>query len=391
MKRPPVWLAAAAVASAWAEIYTIGRWTSLYAAGPVHEDVVMYYVAAETGLRHGWAAIYDQHAFRSMSQFPIVAHVLDLHRPYASSPVMAWLFAPLTLLPEPLAYGLWSALSLGTLVVTWLVIAPYRGLVRITLLLVAIGLWPFLLTLYFGQPTPIVLAGVAAAWWLCTHERPLAAGAVLALAAFLKPQAVLLLPAALLVAGQYRAVASTAVTGAALGALCVATIGVSGLNAWWSALVEVRGLPVDIEYTLQHYLGAGPLTYALWAVQGVAALITAYRRRDQLEIVFCAGLLGTVATASYIHEADFIVLVPAAWFFLRTGPPLWQRVWLLAGLVSMQLMTLGPASTNPAWDLATHVPQLVFDAAWLGVLTAAAWADRSPAVGKVQMVKVRAR
>lgn len=368
MNRPPLWLAAAAVAAAWSAVYTVLRWALLFAAGPVHEDVMMYYVAAETGLRHGWAAIYDEPTFRSVSQFPLAVQVLEMHRPFASPPVLAWLFAPLTAVPEPAAYGVWTALSVAALVLAWRIAAPHRGLARVTLLLAAVGLWPVLLTFYFGQPTLILLAAVAGAWWLTAHERPVVAGAVLALATFLKPQALLLLPLALLVAGRYRIVASWALSGVVLALICFAALGVSGMVAWWHVLREVQGLPVDIEYTLRHVFGAGPLTYALWIAQGCVALLIAWWRRAELEIVFASGLLGTVATAWYFHEADYSILILVALLVLRTAPPLWQRVWIGVGIIPMQLMSLGPGVVQPVLDLATHTPQLLFDAGWLVIL-----------------------
>src|SRR5439155_277055 len=148
---------------------------------------------------HGPQLIWDAGwlAMLLASCFPEVAHIIDMHRPFASSPLLAWLFAPLTAFPEPVAYAVWTLLSLAALVLTWHLTAPYGGLAKATLLLLATGLWPVLLSFYFGQPIMLLLASVAGAWWLCNHDRPLAAGAALALATYLKPQALLLLPAAL--------------------------------------------------------------------------------------------------------------------------------------------------------------------------------------------------
>lgn len=365
-RRPPVWLAAAAVASGWAAVYSIGRWIILFVLGPVHEDVLMYYTAAEVGLRQGWPAIYDQALFRTVSA--AAAQIVDLHRPFASPPLLAWLFAPLTAFPEPVAYALWTLLSVAALVFAWHIAAPYAGLAKFTLLLLALGLWPVLLTFYFGQPTLILMALVAATWWLCAHERPLAAGLALGLATFLKPQAVLLLPAALLLSGRYKAVAGWVCGCAVLGIVSVITLGPSGLSGWWNAIKEVQGLTVDTEFTLTHLLGTGPLTYAIWGLQGATALVVVWWRRRELETVFAAALLGTAATASYFHEADYSILILAAWLVLRTAPPLWHRMWLLAGVLTMQLMTFGANELQPIWDAAVHAPQLIWDAAWLAIL-----------------------
>lgn len=364
VRRPPLWLAAAAVASAWAALYTVASWILLFLLkSPVHEDVVMYYTAAEVGLRHGWPAIYDQALFRSVS--PVVTRLVDLPAPFASPPLLAWLFAPLTAFPEPVAYALWTLLLVAALVVAWHIAAPYTGLAKLTLLLLAIGLWPVLLSFFLGQPNTILIALVAASWWFSSKDRPLAAGAALAVATVLKPQDVLLVPVALLVAGRYRVVWSWIAGCAVLVIATVIALGPSGLIGWWHTIKEVQGLPVDTEYTLAHLLGTGPVTYLLWALQGAAALLVVWWRRRELEIVFAAGLLGTVVTASYFHEYDYCNLVLAVWLVLRTSPPLWHGLWLLVGVLTMQLMDFNrDALTAVTW----HTPQLIWDASWLGIL-----------------------
>jgi hypothetical protein len=53
---------------------------------------------------------------------------------------------------------------------------------------------------------------------------------------------------------------------------------------------------------------------------------------------------------------------------LRTAPPLWHRLFLLAGVISLQLLTFAAIGFPPYWDAALHAPQLIWDAAWLGIL-----------------------
>jgi hypothetical protein len=381
-RRPPLWLAAAAVASGWAALYSIGRWILLYAFAPVHEDVRMTYVAAEAGVRYGWSTIYDQAILRSLSTgFPAGQRHIDSLYTYLHPPLVAWLFAPLTAFPEPVAYALWTLLSLAALVVAWHLAAPYTGLAKVTLLLLALGLWPVLFAFYFGQPTMFLIALVAATWWLCAHDRPLVAGAALALATFLKPQDIALVPVALLVSGRGRVVISWASACAVLGLASAVALGPQGLVSWWQALTLGQDNPAHTLYTLANLLGLGPLTYALWGVQGAAAMFVARWRRDELEIVFTAGLLGSAAVAFHFHELDYSILVLAAWLTVRTAPPLWHRLWLLLGVIPMQLMTYGTDSVQPIWNLAWHGPQLIWDAGWLGILVVSCFAKREPRVG----------
>ena len=358
-RRPRIWLASAAVASAWAALYTVVQWVSLYVSAPIHDDVRLCYVAAQAGLRYGWSTIYDEATLRALSSgFPESTRFIDAKTTFASTPFLAWAFAPLTAFPEPAAYAIWVAISVGALVVAWRLTAPYAGLEKTTLLLLALGLWPVLLTLYFGQPTLIVAAAVAFGWWLCKREQPAYAGFALAVATALKPQAVLLVPVALLLAGRFRVVAVWAGTMAFLVVVAALSLGSSGLVGWWHAVKGIQELSVNTMFTLAGPLGSGPLTYALWLVEGAAALWIAWARRHELELVFAAGILGTVATATYFHNSDYCILVIAAWFVLRTSPPMWHRLWLATGIVPMQLL-LTPLNA---------APQLAWDAAWIAIL-----------------------
>lgn len=356
--RPPLWLAAAAVAAGWGAIYDIGRWIAAFATFPAHEDIRIYYVAAEAGLKYGWWTIYDIPTLRSLSTgFAGGQTNIDSSATYISPPLLAWLFAPLTAVPEPAAYAVWAVVSLGALIWMWHIAAPYSGLRKLAMLLVALALWPVLDAFYRGQPVVVLLALVTAAWWLTTQDRPWAAGTALALATALKPQVVYLVPLALLVSGRYRVVLGWAAACVVLAIGFALSLGQSGVQSWWQTfqLVETNG--EHAYFTLAYLFGFGALTYSLLAILGLAALAVAWKRRDDLELVFAAGLLGSLAVSVHLHLYDYTTLVLAAWLVLRTAPPLWQRLWLLAGVVTMQALALG----FPA-------PQLLWDAGWLSIL-----------------------
>ncbi len=356
--RPPLWLAAAAVAAGWGAAYDVGRWVAGFVTFPAHEDVRIYYVAAQAGLRYGWSTIYDIPTLRSLSTgFGGGQTNIDSSATYVSPPLLAGLFAPLTALPEPVAYAVWAALSLGGLIWMWHIAAPYSGLAKVALLVLALALWPVLDAFYRGQPVLVLLALVAGAWWLADRDRPLAAGVALAVATALKPQVVYLVPLALLISGRYRVVLGWAAACVVLAVAFVVALGQSGLQSWWQTfqLVETNG--EHAYFTLAYLFGFGPLTYSLLAVLGVAALAIAWRRRHDLEMVFAVGLLGSLAVSVHLHLYDYTTVVLAAWLVLRTAPPLWHRLWLLAGVVTMQALALG----FPA-------PQLIWDAGWLGIL-----------------------
>jgi hypothetical protein len=363
--RPPLWLAAAAAVAGWAAIYDIVVWFVLFVRQPVHPDFRIFYVAAQAGLRYGWSSIYDVSVLRSLSaSFPAEQNYITSAVVFIHPPLLAWLIAPLTALPLPAAYALWSALSLAALVWAWFIAAPYSGLRKLTLLFLGLALWPVLDSVYFGQPSTLQLAVVAAAWWLCMNDRPLAAGAALALATALKPHTVILVPLALAATGRYRPFVSWAAFCSVLAGAIVLTLGPSGLNNWWQALVYGQTDRGQSLYTLAYIFGSGPVSYGLEALLGAAALVIARRRRVDLNLVFALGMVGSLAFAFHLHQYDYIGLILAAWLVLRTAPPLWHRLWLLAGAATLQATSIGQP-----------VPQLIWDAAWLVILAAGSTAD----------------
>jgi Glycosyltransferase family 87 len=356
--RPPLWLAAAAVAAAWAALYDIAVWVVLFVRQPVHPDFRIFYVAAEAGIRYGWSSIYDVSVLRSLSSsFPAGQNYINSALPYIHPPILAWLIAPLTALPLPVAYAIWSALLLAALVWAWYIAAPYSGLRKIALLFVALALWPVLDSFYYGQPSTLTLALLAATWWLCSKDRPIAAGVALAFATALKPHTVILVPLALAASGRFKPVFSwAAVCGLLVGAFAL-TLGPTGIGNWWQALVYGQTDTGQAMYTAAYLFGSGPVSYALEALQGVAAIVIARRRRADLNVVFALGILGSLAFAFHLHQYDYIELILAAWLVLRTAPPLWHRLWLLAGAATLQTIAVGQP-----------LPQLVWDAGWLVIL-----------------------
>ena len=381
MKRPPLWLAGAAMAAFWGAVFTLGRWLLLYIAGPVHQDLRFTYVASEAGLRFGWSRIYDPTVLRALSSgFPAGAQTIHGSDTYVNPPLLAWLFAPLTLFSEPVAYAVWTFIAIAALVFAWRLAAPHDGLARVTLLLLAVGLTPVLLVLYFGQPDLLVMALVAGAWWLCARDRPFAGGVALAGAFFLKPQLVALLPLTLLAGRRNRAVAGWLAGCAVLGAMTAISLGQSGLVSWWDDLKGVQGDPAQTTETLVRVTGLGPLTIALWAIEGAAALLIAYRDR-RYEIVFAAGILGSAAIAFHFHYWDYTNLILAAWLVLRTAPPLPHRLFLALGIVPIELMTFQASHA----DVAFVAPQLAWDAVWLAILLAATFTATTTATSRASL------
>jgi len=61
--------------------------------------------------------------------------------------------------------------------------------------------------------------------------------------------------------------------------------------------------------------------------------------------------VGSLAFAFHLHQYDYIELILAAWLVLRTAPPLGLRLWLLAGIATLQALDLGQPIPQLVWDL----------------------------------------
>jgi hypothetical protein len=351
-------LAAATSAAAWGALYSVARWLFGFITFPIHEDIRYDYVAAEAGLTFGWSRIYDFATLRMLSQtFPVIENGIGADGTFISPPPLAWLFVPLVAFPEPVAYVIWTLVSLAALVWAWYVAVPYRGLAKLSLLLLALALWPVMQAFYYGQPAVPILGLVALTWWLMRRDRPVMAGLALAVATALKPQVVVMIPVALLVTARWRAVAGWFGGCTVLALVSALALGPAGVASYWEALKLVQSDVGHAYFTPAYLFGLSPVTFAILIMQGAACIAVAARRRDDLDVVFAVGLLGSLMVSIHLHQTDYSNLVLAAWLVLRGSPPMWHRLWLAAGILTMQLLSLGQP-----------VPQLVWDVGWLAML-----------------------
>ena len=356
--RPPLWLAAAAMASFWAALFGVLRLIRTFLDDPYGNDFRVFYAAAKVGLGAGWSHIYDADLLRAASAaFPVRDQVYDSAHYYVQTPLLAWIIAPLTTLPEPAAFVLWTLVGLAAFIVAWALACPFRGLGRITLLLLGLALWSVEESLRFGQPTLLMLALVAVAWQQTRRGRPVVAGALLALAVMLKPQDAFLVPVALLVSGRMPVFLAFIAASAVLGVAFLLALGSSGASGFLGATAMVQADPIHQYDTLAFVFGIGPATYATELVLGAIAMGVAYFRRAELDAVFALGLLGSVMASPHLHQPDYALNVLAAWLVLRAGPGMAHKLWLVAGIPACQFTSIG-----------LPLPQLLWQTAWLGLL-----------------------
>ena len=359
---PPLWLSAAATAAGIAAAFGIARWVEHFVTHPYEQDFRLNYVAAEIGLTHGWSHIYDLDLERQITaSFAQAGIVIDSYHNYVTPPPLAWLLAPFTVFSVPTGFLVWAIVSLAALIAAWWLVCPGKGIARVALLLIAVAFWPMHYTFWLGQTATISIALLALTWWLLERNRWAPAGVVMAIALFIKPQLLLLLPVALLVSGRWRPAVYYALAGGILGVLSLVSLGQDGINSYITSVNFTKGNPIHSVLTFA-WFGRGLVVTGLEVTAGVAALLLAWYRRDRMDLVFALGIVGSTASAFYLHEYDAAVFVLPAWIVLRSRPSVPQQVWLLVGLAAAQLIAIG-----------VFWPMVLWEAGWIAMLGLEPW------------------
>ena len=363
-KLPPLWLSAAATVAAITAADGIVRRIGHFVAEPYDHDFRLNYVAAKIGLTYGWSHIYDRDLEqRVMAQLTPYANGVDTMHNYVTPPLLAWLHVPFTVLPMPAAFVVWVVFTTALLIATWWLVCPGTGLGRVTLLLIAFALWPLYYAFLIGQTVTLTIACLAVFWWFLQRERWAPAGAALAVAFFIKPQLVLLLPAALLVSGRWRPVLYFALSGAALAVISLGLLGQRGISDYVSS-VSYTSTNVFHGILTFAWFGRGVVATTIEVALGVVALGLAWYRRGRLDLVFALGIVGSTASAFYLHEYDVPVFLLPAWILLRSHLSVPQRAWLVLGIVCAQLIGIGIIR-----------PILLWEAGWIVLLGLEPWLE----------------
>ena len=361
-RRPPLWLAAAALTAGITATDGLARRVSHFVDQPYDNDFRLNYVAAKIGLMYGWSHIYDLGLEqRVMAAVTPYANGINTMHNYVTPPPLAWLHVPFTVLSVPAGFVVWVIFTTALLIGAWWLVAPGTGLARVTLLLIAFALWPMYYAFLIGQTVPLTIACLAACWWFLDRKRWAPAGTALAAALFIKPQLVLLVPLALLVSGRWRPVVYCGLASAALGALSLLSLGAHGISTYETSL-SYTSTNVFHGILTYAWFGRGVVATSIEVSLGVIAMAIAWYRRDRLDIVFALGIVGSTASAFYLHEYDVPVFVLPAWVLLRARLSVLQRAWLLLGIVCAQLVAIGVIR-----------PILLWEAGWIGLLGLEPW------------------
>lgn len=300
---------------------------------PLGIDFMPMWSAAREAFPHP-GRVYD---FVGLTHFerPLLAHsFFQGVRPFVYPPSALLAFLPFSALPFDVANALWT--GLGLVAVLWVTFAHVRF--PRTLTLVAMALTPAsVLVLVTGQVTFLVAALAVAALY-ALRGRPALAGALFGIAGALKPQALVLLPLALLATREWRTLITA---GATVAIAIVASAVLFGADAWaqWIAAVPrfqrmvmnapglERGMitPTALGHTLKLDPGALDVWRAAFALGAAAMAWMVFRRTVDPARRLAALLGGGLFVTPYAMHYDAALLAPAAALMIthRTAPGPW--------------------------------------------------------------------
>jgi hypothetical protein len=341
-------------------------------------DFHTYLAAATVGLQQGWSHIYDQRLV-ALTQKQLVPSLWT--QPFLSPPTVAWIVAPLTLVPYSAALGGWGLFNFFALAAALAWSGVSSGFSRWVAVIGALSLWWVLYAVRLGQVVPVVAAGVIVAWRLLRDDKDVAAGLALSLI-FLKPNTAILVPVALLVAGRYRAFAAWLGAGAVLALVAALMLGGHGVSAYAN---ELRApLPAGADtLTLRGAVGAtGVVALVLRLLIVGMVLATAFKLRGSSGLVVPVGIVGSLLVSPYLHASDLCLLAAALWMVWEERPtPAWRALLAASWIYGSQFSFLAGFSTalnRWAWVEFALLLALVV-AAWRPLTGAADLRTRAPA------------
>lgn len=356
-------------------------------------DWMVFYGAIRSVLDGNAAMIFDGERFTNFLNTAFAGWLsspLDF-RPWAYPPSFLLMLLPFASLGF---FGSFVAFQLatGALLANVLRTRAEPGL-RSNALLAAVLICPAsAINVIDGQAVFLVAALIVGGFGLL-DRRPMLGGLVLGLLTF-KPQFCILVPIALVAAGQWRALLAS---GASALAMMIASGLVFGFDLWlkwFPVIIEnlVSPNPKWIElgrmwghsvYTCASLLGASDRLASLiqlLAILGAAAsVVIAFRSPLGMREKIAVFLAATVLAAPHSGPYDgTLLLIAAAFWLMSRGTPLPLWCWTLAFMIWL-LPLLSPPLLFPAARLAPLLPVLLIVLVLRPATPAARMAVESPA------------
>ena len=297
-------------------------------------------------------------------------------RPFVYPPPALLVFAPFGMAPFPVANAIWTAC--GLVAVIWATSSQVKS-PRVLAILAMVLSPASVLVLLTGQVTFLIAAlGVTAL--LCLKSRPILAGLLFGVAGVIKPQAMLLLPVALLALGAWRTILATAFAAAAVAVAASLAFGVHAWLEWFAALSRfeewvmktpglLRGMitPTALGISLKLDPAALDTWRLAFGLGAIAIVWTVFRRTEDPARRVTALFGGGLFITPYAMHYDAALLAPAAALMLthRSQPGDWIAALIASALLCCAAIPYWGAAAVTAFILIVSLtPESAF-ANWL--------------------------
>lgn len=282
---------------------------------PMSPDFTMLWAGARFAVTRP-LDVYNVEAVTA-AQMPLRPPVGPLPFPYPPSALP--LMAPFGLLPFWLAFWLWSVLSAAAFWTATRRIVDERAGLLLTFVTP-----PVVLALLLGQST--LWIGALLIWGVTLlSSRPYVAGLLFGIAAAIKPQSAVLVPIALLVSRDWRALPAMAAGFAAMVLLSLPF----GPHLWVDWLAMVREHPKMVSGYGLDWLGASPMMalrvlglplylHAIFVALALWLVWRAFRAEDVNNRVLVL-LAATLLASPYSIRYELAMLAPSLVAALLTG------------------------------------------------------------------------
>ncbi|WP_213738183.1 glycosyltransferase family 87 protein [Bradyrhizobium sp. dw_411] len=300
---------------------------------PIGTDFSSFYAAGSLVLDGRAGDVYNMAAHYAREQ-----QIFGQATPYYGwlyPPIFLLLAVPLASMPYPVALAVWQFGSFAFyLAVIGLIvggIGKRRAAIGSTWLLVAAGFPAVLINLGHGQ-NGFLTAGLFGAALLALPSRQILAGVLFGLLAY-KPQFALVIPIALLAAGQWRAIFAAGITVVALVAVTSLIFGFDLWLAFAASTETSRKLLLEqgdvgfeklqsVFAAVRMWGGGIPFAYAIQGIVSIAVVCgTAWIWSSACNRDLKSALLAvaTLLASPHVLDYDLVVLAVAIAFFVRHG------------------------------------------------------------------------
>jgi len=290
------------------------------------QDFLPFYVSARMIAQGRARELYDERVIAA-EEFQIIGQHSAVRLPYLYGPQVALLFVPLSRFSFPVAARIWATLSLliycscvYVVVKMCPSLAPYSTVVAIT----AVAFPPLFHSFVRGQISALVLACFTAALIAFRSDRHWFAGIALGLLIF-KPQFLIAVPLALLLARSWISFATIAGSASAQLLLAWAYFGSPVMRAYFDALwhvprwiggVELNLAPIQM-HSLRSFWSllipwpqAAFSLYVLSSIAVVSIAAATWKSSSPLALRFAALTLAAVLVNPHLFVYDLLVLAP---------------------------------------------------------------------------------